>query len=69
LADASKSCEAAFAALAARVARAQPYLPLIAIDPQLALADNAIPSSNPGASDSLIARCARRCGSAHCMPP
>src|ERR1043165_6989998 len=35
--------QAALAALAARIASRQPYLPLIAVDPQTALPDNAIP--------------------------
>jgi len=53
LADASEIDEAALRRGSARAAR-QPYLPLIAIDPQMALADNAI--SHPGHSDRLIAR-------------
>jgi hypothetical protein len=46
-----------FAALAQEIAAARPYLPLIAIDPQTALPDNAIPfSQSQGHSDRLIAR-------------
>lgn len=49
--------EAGFAALAARVAARQPYLPLIAIDPQLTVPDNAIPFFQiQGHSERLIAR-------------
>ena len=35
--------EAGLAALAAPIATRQPYLPLIAVDPQIPLPDNAIP--------------------------
>jgi hypothetical protein len=55
--DASEIDEAHFAALATRVAARQPYLPLIAIDPQLALPENAIPFFQiQGHSGRLIAR-------------
>jgi hypothetical protein len=57
VADCSEIDEADFAALAMRVAGRQPYLPLIAIDPQMALPDNAIPFFQiQGHSDRLIAR-------------
>lgn len=57
VADCSEINEAGLAALAARVAARQPYLPLIAIDPQMALPDNAIPFFQiQGHSDRLIAR-------------
>jgi hypothetical protein len=57
IAASSEIDEAGFAALAARVAARQPYLPLIAIDPQMALPDNAIPLFQiQGHSDRLIAR-------------
>lgn len=57
VADASEIDEAGFAALASRVAARQPYLPLIAIDPKIALPDNAIPFFQiQGHSDRLIAR-------------
>ena len=50
--------EAGLAALAAPIATRQPYLPLIAVDPQIPLPDNAIPffqSQRPD-SDRLAAR-------------
>ena len=57
LAASSDADEAGFAALAARVAARQPYVPLIAVDPQIRLAENAIPffqtQNNP---DRLFAR-------------
>lgn len=57
VADTSEIDEAGFAALAMRVDGRQPYLPLIAIDPQIALPDNAIPFFQiQGHSDRLIAR-------------
>jgi hypothetical protein len=57
VADCSEITEAGLAALATRVAVRQPYLPLIAIDPQIALPDNAIPFFQiQGHSDRLIAR-------------
>jgi hypothetical protein len=57
VADCSEIDEAGFAALAARVAARQPYLPLIAIDPKIALPDHAIPFFQiQGHSDRLIAR-------------
>ena len=42
----------------AQIAARQPYLPLIAVDPQTALPDNAIPffQSRSGGSDRLMAR-------------
>ncbi|SDM86892.1 hypothetical protein [Afipia sp. GAS231] len=55
--DCSGIDETGFAALATRVAARQPYLPLIAIDPQMALPDNAIPFFQiQGHSDRLIVR-------------
>lgn len=49
--------EAGLAALAATIAQRQPYLPLIAIDPQIPLPDNAIPLfQSPARSDRLVAR-------------
>jgi GGDEF domain-containing protein len=49
--------EAGLAALAATIAKRQPYLPLIAIDPQIPLPDNAIPLfQSPARSDRLVAR-------------
>ena len=49
--------EAGLAALAAPIATRQPYLPLIAIDPQIPLPDNAIPFfQSPAGSDRLVAR-------------
>ncbi len=57
VADCSEIDGAGFAALAARVAARQPYLPLIAIDPKTALPDSAIPFFQiQGHSDRLIAR-------------
>jgi hypothetical protein len=57
IAASSEIDEAGFSALAARVAARQPYLPLIAIDPQMALPDNAIPFFQiQGHSGRLIAR-------------
>jgi hypothetical protein len=57
LAAMSETADPGFAALAQEIAAARPYLPLIAIDPQTALPDNAIPfSQSQGHSDRLIAR-------------
>jgi hypothetical protein len=57
VADYSEIDQAGFAALATRVAGRQPYLPLIAIDPKVALPDNAIPFFQiQGHADRLIAR-------------
>jgi hypothetical protein len=57
VAASSETDEAGLAALARRVAGRQPYLPLIAVDPQIALPDNAIPFFQiQGHSDRLIAR-------------
>ena len=48
---------AGFAALATRVAARQPYLPLIAVDPQMALPDIAVPFVQSQVQpDRLIAR-------------
>ena len=57
LAAPSVGDEAGFAALAARVAARQPYLPLIAVDPQIQLPQNAIPFfQTQGNPDRLSAR-------------
>ena len=49
--------EAGLAALAAPIATRQPYLPLIAVDPQIPLPDNALPFfQSPAGSDRLVAR-------------
>lgn len=57
VADCSEIDAAGFAALAVRVAACQPYLPLIAIDPRMALPDSAIPFFQiQGHSERLIAR-------------
>src|SRR5436190_20037256 len=57
LAGASDIDEAQLARLATRVAACQPYLPLIAIDPNITLPDNAIPLFGvQGNSDRLMAR-------------
>ena len=57
LAAASDVREAELAALAARIAARQPYLPLIAVDPQIPLPENAIPFlQTPAGSDRLLAR-------------
>src|SRR5438046_1008180 len=49
--------EGRLAELAARIAVCQPYLPLIAVDPEIALPDNAIPFFQvQGNSDRLVAR-------------
>ena len=57
LAAASDIDEAALAALAVPIASRQPYLPLIAVDPQTILPDNAIPFfQSQGDSSRLVAR-------------
>src|SRR5205823_6744790 len=62
LAATSDTDEAGLAELAARVAARQPYLPLIAVDPQLPHPDNVIPffqiqfSQTQGGPDRLVAR-------------
>src|ERR1700716_1070011 len=57
LASVSGVEEAHLAPLAARVAACQPYLPLIAVDPEHQLPDNAIPFfQTQGNSDRLLAR-------------
>ena len=49
--------EAGLAALAATIATRQPYLPLISVDPQIPLPDNAIPFfQSPAGSDRLVSR-------------
>jgi hypothetical protein len=67
LAATSDTDEAGLAALAAQIATRQPYLPLISVDPQIPLPDNAIPFfqnqvfqsdllPTQGGSDRLLAR-------------
>ena len=57
LAAASDIDEAALAALAVPIASRQPYLPLIAVDPQTIIPDNAIPFfQRQGDSSRLVAR-------------
>lgn len=57
LAATSDIDQAALAALAAPIAAQQPYLPLIAVDPQATLPDNAIPFfQSQGDSSRLVAR-------------
>src|SRR2546422_899225 len=57
LAALSEGVEPGFEALAKQIAARQPYLPLIAIDPNTALPENAIPFSHSGGNfDRLIAR-------------
>jgi hypothetical protein len=57
LAAASDIDEARLAPLATQVAKGQPYLPLIAVDPDITLPDNAIPFFQvQGNSDRLVAR-------------
>jgi hypothetical protein len=57
LVAASVNVEPGFAALAKQIAARQPYLPLIAVDPQASLPENAIPfSQNDGNFDRLTAR-------------
>src|SRR5256886_7614984 len=48
--------QAAFDALAKHVASREPYLPLIAVDPSVALPENAIPFAQGDAPDRLLAR-------------
>src|ERR1700738_1193238 len=53
----SEAVEPGFKALAQQIAARQPYLPLIAVDPQTSLPENAIPFSQSGGNfDRLIAR-------------
>jgi hypothetical protein len=53
----SEAVEPGFEALAKRIAARQPYLPLVAIDPQTPLPENAIPfSQSRGNFDRLVAR-------------
>jgi len=53
----SEPVESGFEALAQQIAARQPYLPLIAVDPQAALPENAIPFAQSGGnSDRLMAR-------------
>jgi hypothetical protein len=53
----TKAAEPRFEALARQIAARQPYLPLIAIDPQTPLPENALPFSQTGGnSDRLLAR-------------
>src|ERR1700680_2345804 len=53
----SEAVEPGFKALAQQIAARQPYLPLIAVDPQTSLPENAIPFSQSGGNfDRLAAR-------------
>src|SRR6266851_4432921 len=53
----SEGVEPGFEALAQQIAARQPYLPLIAVDPQTSLPENAIPFSHGGGNfDRLMAR-------------
>ena len=53
----SEAVEPRFVALAKQIAARQPYLPLIAVDPQTSLPENAIPFSQAsGNFDRLVAR-------------
>jgi hypothetical protein len=53
----SEAVEPRFVALAKQIAARQPYLPLIAVDPQTSLPENAIPFSQSGGNfDRLVAR-------------
>ncbi len=53
----SENAEAGLDALAKQVAARQPYLPLITVDPEMALPENAIPfTQTEGHSDRLVAR-------------
>ena len=57
IAATSANVQPGFQALAKQIAARQPYLPLIVIDPQASLPENAIPfSQTDGNSDRLIAR-------------
>jgi hypothetical protein len=57
IAATSSNVQPGFQALAKQIAARQPYLPLIVIDPQASLPENAIPfSQTDGNSDRLIAR-------------
>ena len=57
LADTSNANPAQFAALATQIAARKPYLPLIAVGPQYALPENAIPFSPQGGNfDRLLPR-------------
>src|SRR6202165_3864121 len=56
----SEAVEPGFKALAKQIAARQPYLPLIAVDPQTSLPENAIPFSQAsGNFDRLVARLRR----------
>src|SRR6202030_3856908 len=52
----SGSADQDFEALAKQIAACQPYVPLIAVDPETSLPDNAIPFSQAGSPDRLAAR-------------
>ena len=57
LAATSDTDEAQLATLATAIATRQPYLPLISVDPQIPLPDNAIPFfQSPAGADRLVAR-------------
>jgi hypothetical protein len=54
---ASDTAQRGFAALAQQISAVRPYLPLIAIDPQILLPENALPFAQTGGNfDRLIAR-------------
>ena len=56
LAATSGNDQPGFAALAQQISAVQPYLPLIAIDPPPSLPENALPFSQMGSPDRLLAR-------------
>lgn len=57
LVDMQEAPESGLSKLATQIAAMQPYLPLIAIDPETSLPENAIPFSNSGTPpDRLVAR-------------
>ena len=56
LAATSGNDQPGFAALAQQISAVQPYLPLIAIDPPPYLPENALPFSQMGSPDRLLAR-------------
>jgi hypothetical protein len=57
LVGSSEASEPGFAALAKQIAAAEPYLPLIVVDPLISLPENAIPFAQSGGNfDRLLAR-------------
>ena len=56
LAATSGNDQPGFAALAQQISAVQPYLPLIAIDPPASMPENALPFSQVGSPDRLLAR-------------